>query len=210
VDAVAWVKEVPDPRRFGVAELNAEGNVTRLIEKPQDMNNNLVVVGFYYFKSAEQLLSAIEIQVQRNVLLKNEFFLADAVNILLEQGAHMTTQKVDVWLDAGTPDSVLETNQYLLEHGCDNSHEVAQREGVSVIPPVFVHQSAKLSAAVIGPNVSVGPDCVLNQAIISNSIIEEGTLIEQMILDRSLIGRNVHLRGQSVHLNLGDESWAMS
>ena len=209
-DAVAWVKEVPDPRRFGVAELNPEGFVTRLIEKPKDLTNNLVVVGFYYFKSAEALLSAIETQVERNVLLKNEFFLADAVNIMLERGAKMVTHKVDVWLDAGTPDSVLETNQYLLEHGCDNSAEVALRSGVSVIPPVFVHDSAIVEASVIGPNVSIGPDCVLRQALISNTIIEEGTSIEQMILDRSLIGRNVHLRGQSVRLNLGDESWAMS
>ena len=209
-DAVAWVKEVPDPRRFGVAELNPEGFVTRLIEKPKDLTNNLVVVGFYYFKSAEALLSAIETQVERNVLLKNEFFLADAVNIMLERGAKMVTHKVDVWLDAGTPDSVLETNQYLLEHGCDNSAEVALRSGVSVVPPVFVHDSAIVEASVIGPNVSIGPDCVLRQALISNTIIEEGTSIEQMILDRSLIGRNVHLRGQSVRLNLGDESWAMS
>ena len=209
-DAVAWVKEVPDPRRFGVAELNPEGFVTRLIEKPKDLTNNLVVVGFYYFKSAEALLSAIETQVERNVLLKNEFFLADAVNIMLERGAKMVTHKVDVWLDAGTPDSVLETNQYLLEHGCDNSEKVALRSGVSVIPPVFVHDSAIVEASVIGPNVSIGPDCVLRQALISNTIIEEGTSIEQMILDRSLIGRNVHLRGQSVRLNLGDESWAMS
>lgn len=210
MDAVAWVKEVPDPRRFGVAELNGAGRVTRLIEKPQDMNNNLVVVGFYYFKSAEQLLTAIEAQVQRNVQLKNEFFLADAVNIMLEGGAQMITREVDVWLDAGTPDAVLETNQYLLEHGCDNSQVVAQRKGIAVIPPVFVHESVQLEASVIGPNVSIGPDCVLRQAIISNSIIEEGTSIEQMMLDRSLIGRNVHLRGQSVRLNLGDESWAVS
>lgn len=209
-DAVAWVKEVPDPRRFGVAELNSDGFVTRLIEKPKDINNNLVVVGFYYFKSAEELLSAIETQVQRNVLLKNEFFLADAVNIMLERGAKMVTQKVDVWLDAGTPDSVLETNQYLLEHGSDNSAAVAQRSGVSVIPPVFVHESAVVEASVIGPNVSIGPDCVVRQALICNSIIEEGTSIEQMILEHSLIGRNVHLRGQSVRLNLGDESQAVS
>jgi glucose-1-phosphate thymidylyltransferase len=209
-DAVAWVKEVPDPRRFGVAELNGDGFVTRLIEKPKNLDNNLVVVGFYYFKSAEDLLGAIETQVQRNVLLKDEFFLADAVNILLERGAKMVTERVDVWLDAGTPDSVLETNQHLLEHGCDNSAMVAQRSGVSVIPPVFVHESVVLEASVIGPNVSIGPDCVLRQAVISNSIIEEGTTIEQMILDRSLIGRNVNLRGQSVRLNLGDESMAMS
>jgi glucose-1-phosphate thymidylyltransferase len=144
--------------------------------------------------------------------LKNEFFLADAVNILLEQGMTMRTKKVDVWLDAGTPDSVLETNRYLLEHGRDNSEQVSQRPccGVTVVPPVFVHETARVEASVIGPNVSIGPDCEIRQAIISNSILEEGTHVEEMILEDSLIGRNVHLRGQPVKLNLGDESWARS
>jgi len=66
-DVVAWVKAVPDPRRFGVAEVNKDGWVTRLIEKPQTMENNLALVGCYYFKSSEELMSAIEDQLQRNL-----------------------------------------------------------------------------------------------------------------------------------------------
>ena len=209
-DAIAWVKPVPDPRRFGVVELNEGGQVARLIEKPQDMKNNLVVVGSYYFKSAEKLLAAIEEQMKRHVMLKNEFFLADAINILLEDKAVMTIRKVDIWLDAGTPDAVLETNQYLLEHGRDNCKEASCRPGVTLVPPVFVHPSAVIEASVVGPNVSIGPECVLKQAIVSNSILEEGTSVEQMILERSLLGRNVQLRGQPVRLNLGDQSWAVS
>lgn len=209
-DGVAWVKPVPDPRRFGVAEVNEEGQISRLIEKPQDLSNNLVVVGFYYFRSSEDLLSSIEEQVRRQVTLKNEFFLADAINILLERGARMRTQKVDVWLDAGTPDSVLETNRFLLENGHDNSAEACQRQGVTIIPPVFIHESAKIESSVIGPWVSVGPDCELLQSIVINSIVEEGTHVEEMVLKDSLLGRHVHLQGQPVRLNLGDQSWAVS
>ncbi len=209
-DAVAWVKPVPDPRRFGVAELNSDGYVTRLIEKPQDLTNNLVVVGFYYFRSGEQLLAAIEEQMNRRITLKNEFFLTDALNILLENGARMTTKTVEVWLDAGTPEAVLETNRHLLEHGYSNVDPNCTCEGLTVIPPVFIHESARIESSVIGPYVSIGPDCHIKQAIISNSIVEEGTHVEEMILKDSLIGRNVHLRGQPVRLNLGDESWAMS
>lgn len=209
-DAIAWVKPVADPRRFGVAEVNDEGLVTRLIEKPQDITNNLVVVGFYYFKSAERLLHSIDEQMRRQITLKNEFFLADAVNIMLDQGATMRTEKVEVWLDAGTPDSVLETNRYLLDHGRDNTEEACQRAGVTVIPPVFIHETARIQSSVIGPYASIGPECELKQAIVQNSILEEGTHVDEMILEDSLIGRNVHLRGQPVRLNLGDESWAMS
>lgn len=209
-DGVAWVKAVPDPRRFGVAEVDAEGWVTRLIEKPQDMKNNLAVVGFYYFKSAEHLMSAIQEQMDRNITLKNEFFLADAINILLAQSARIQTRRIEVWMDAGTPDSVLETNRYLLDHGHNNTEEACLRPGVKVIPPVFIHETARIESSVIGPNVSIGPECELKQSIVINSILEEGTHVEEMILEDSLIGRNVHLRGQPVRLNLGDESWAMS
>ena len=74
-DAIAWVKPVPDPRRFGVAVLDQDERVTKLIEKPKEIDNNLAVVGFYYFRSAEDLLSAIEDQMERDVQLKGEYFL---------------------------------------------------------------------------------------------------------------------------------------
>ncbi len=209
-DAVAWVMPVPDPRRFGVAELDDKGRVSRLIEKPKDASNNLAVVGVYYFKSGERLIQSIEEQMNRQVTLKNEFFLADAVNILLEQNARMSICKIDTWLDAGTPESVLETNRYLLSNGNDNCSEMCVREGVAIVPPVYIHPSAQIESSVIGPNVSIGPDCCIKHSIISNSILEEGTSIEQMLLEGSLIGRNVQLRSQAMRLNLGDQSWAMS
>ena len=103
MDMVAWVKAVPDPRKYGVAQIDARGLVMRLIEKPLDFSSNLAVVGYYYFRSSENLIDAIEEQTRRKTMLKGEYFLADAVNIMLEQGAQMRTQPVEVWLDAGTP-----------------------------------------------------------------------------------------------------------
>lgn len=211
LDGVAWVRPVPDPRRFGVAQLNPEGYITRLIEKPQEMTNNLALVGFYYFKQAEHLMEAIAEQVVRNLTLKNEFFLADAINILLEQGAIMRPQAVDVWLDAGTPDTLLETNRYLLEHHHDNSAEATRiYPGVAILPPVFISPKAKIHASVIGPHVSIGEDCHLNQVVIANSILEEGANVQHMILDGSHLGRDVQVHGQVTRLSLGDQSSAMS
>lgn len=207
-EAVAWVKPVPDPRRFGVVELGSDGWVRRLIEKPADMANNLVVVGFYYFHSGQALVAAIEEQMKRNLTLKNEFFLADAVNILLERGVKMGVHRVETWLDAGTPESLLETNRYLLDHGHHNSQDAA-RPGVTIIPPVFIHESARIEASVVGPHVSIGPNCELSRSIVSNSIIDEGSEICTIAIEDSLLGRHVSLHGQPLHLNLGDQSWAM-
>ena len=89
------------------------------------MDNNLAVVGCYYFQEAEDLVSAIETQIERNVALKNEFYLADAINIMLERGLNMRTEKVDTWLDAGTSEALLETNAYLLEHGQDKQRHIS-------------------------------------------------------------------------------------
>ena len=206
--AAAWVKPVPDPRRFGVAEVGRDGYVTRLIEKPTDMTNNLAVVGCYYFDDGCALIAAIEEQMARNVTLKDEYFLADAVNILLERGTHMCVQPVEIWLDAGTPETLLETNRYLLDHGHDNS-TAAARPGVTIVPPVFIHESARIETSVIGPHVSIGADCELHRAIISNTIIDEGSEITDIAVEGSLLGRQVSLTGQPLHLNLGDQSWAV-
>jgi glucose-1-phosphate thymidylyltransferase len=209
IDAAAWVKPVPDPRRFGVAEVDAQDWVKHLVEKPENMSNNLALVGFYYFKKGEDLIAAIKDQMDRSIVLKGEYFLADAINLMLENGAKIRPSRVGTWLDAGTPQSLLETNQYLLEHGHDNSVEAAKRPGLCIIPPVFIHPSAVVENSVIGPYVSMDANCEVRNVILKNTIVEKGTQIQQMILEDSLLGRHVQLQGQAARLNLGDSSWAM-
>jgi glucose-1-phosphate thymidylyltransferase len=204
--AIAWVKAVPDPRRFGVAEVGADGWVRRLIEKPAEMNNNLVVVGFYYFQEGEQLIDAIDEQVRRKKQLKGEYFLADAVNIMLERGLKMRVQQVETWLDAGTPEALLETNRYLLAKGLDNSAEADQRPGVVVIPPVFVHPTAQVEHSIIGPNVSLGAGCQVHSSIIRESILEDEAQAANVILENSLVGRSACLTRRPGQINAGDNT----
>jgi glucose-1-phosphate thymidylyltransferase len=204
--AVAWVKPVPDPRRFGVAEVNGGGWVTRLIEKPQDINNNLAVVGFYYFAEGRDLIAAIEEQIRRNLQLKGEFFLVDAINIMLERGLEMRTHQVETWLDAGTPEALLETNRYLLEHGDDNSLQAGERPGCVVVPPVFIHPSARLTDSIIGPYVSLGAGCQVAHSIISNSILEDEAETSHVILEGSLVGRRARLQRRASVINAGDNT----
>jgi len=205
-EAVVWVKPVPDPRRFGVAVVDQQGWVTRLIEKPADMDNNLAVVGFYYFKSAESLISAIEEQMERGTQIKGEYFLADAVNIMLERGLKMRTQKVDVWLDAGTPEALLETNRYLLDNGHNNSVEALKRKDVVLIPPVFIHPTAEIENAVIGPYVSIGSGACIRRSILSDSILEDEAQVTDVILESSLIGRKAQIRRRAGTINAGDHT----
>jgi glucose-1-phosphate thymidylyltransferase len=205
-EAVACVKPVPDPRRFGVAEVGPDNWVKRLIEKPEDMSNNLVMVGFYYFKASEKLLQAIEEQMERNIQLKGEYFLADAVNIMLEKGLKMRTQLVDVWLDAGTADTVLETNRYLLDHSRDNSSEISVKPGVVINAPVYIHPTAEIENSIIGPYVSIGAGCRVSTSIIRNSILEEEAYASGAILENSLVGRKACIERRPGVVNAGDQT----
>lgn len=207
LDGVAWVKPVPDPRRFGVAELGEEGLVKRLIEKPKDTGNNLAVVGFYFFKNGEELMDAIKKQMDKDISLDKEYFLADAINILIEKGAKMRVEEVGVWLDAGKPETVLETNRYLLENGSDNSGEAARRKGVTIVPPVYIHPDARITNCVVGPHVSIGKGACLTSTILKNSIVEQEAQIENMVLEGSLIGRMAAVKGRAEAMNIGDNSW---
>ncbi len=210
-DIVGWVKAVPDPRRFGVAEVGSDGLVKRLIEKPESLENNLVVVGCYYFREGRQLLRAIREQMRRNILLKGEYFLVDAINLMLQRGARMRTERVETWLDTGTVPALLETNRYLLARASGNGHSSAHLDDVEVIAPVFIHPSAEIRQAVIGPHVSIGPNCRVVQAKIAESILEAGATVEQVALRGSLLGCQSLVRGRSatdppLELNIGDNS----
>jgi glucose-1-phosphate thymidylyltransferase len=205
-DAVIWVKPVDDPRRFGVATINPDGWVTRLIEKPQDMSNGLAVVGFYYFNDAKALLSAIDRQIEQNIQINGEFYLADAINIMLDCGLRMRTQLVDVWQDAGTPEALLETNRYLLNHGRDNSEEAMKRQNVVIIPPVYIYPTARIEESIIGPNVSVGASCHVKRSVIRDSILEEDADIAGVTLKDSLIGRSAFVHRSEGIVNAGDDT----
>ena len=205
-EAVVWVKPVPDPRRFGVAEVDEDGWVKQLIEKPEDMSNNLAVVGFYYFRESEALLEAIAEQMRRETQLKGEYYLADAVNIMLEKNLKMRTQKVDIWLDAGTPEALLETNRYLLSNGLDNSTSAADRDGLVILPPVFIHPTAEVTDSIIGPNVSLGAGCKVHSSIIRDSILEDDAQATGVILEQSLVGRRARLSRRYGVINAGDNT----
>lgn len=203
-DAVIWVKPVPDPRRFGVTVVDENGWITELIEKPDDMSNNLAVVGCYYFKDAATILSAIEEQIERELYLKGEFYIAQAINILLKRGLKMRVEKVETWLDAGTPEALLETNRFLLEAGDFSSDKLTSSENTVIIPPVAIHPTAQVRDSVIGPNVSLDENVTVEGCLLRDTIVGSGTTLSQSRLEHSLIGHNATITGQIGRFNLGD------
>jgi glucose-1-phosphate thymidylyltransferase len=205
-DAVIWVKPVEDPRRFGVVDVDGDGWVKGLIEKPDNDDNNLAIVGIYYFKRGEELMAAIDEQMEQGIRTKNEFFLADAIHLLLKKGLKLRPALVEEWLDAGLPDTVLETNRRLLEKGRDNSAEVAKRPGVTVKAPVYVHESVLIENSSIGPFVSIGRGSIVRNSQIEDTVMEREVQVDDSQLHHSLLGERSKVRGFKGSVNVGDDS----
>ncbi|MCC6625907.1 MAG: NTP transferase domain-containing protein [Chloroflexi bacterium] len=202
-DGCVYVKDVPDPRRFGVAEMDSRGYVARLVEKPATIDNTLVMIGLYYFRRAGDLLAAIDTLMARDAQRGGEFFLADAVNVMLERGARLRTRPVTTWLDCGTAEALLETNRALLDQ---QPAAMPPRPGVAIVPPVYIAPTATVERAVLGPHVSIGAGTVVRDAIVRDAIIDDGAAVEGALIEHSLIGPRAQLRGRFRRVNFGADS----
>jgi glucose-1-phosphate thymidylyltransferase len=201
-DGAAFVKEVDDPRRFGVAVLD-NGYVRHLVEKPATLENKLVLIGLYYFRQAERLFAAIDELMARNLQTKGEFYLADAINLMLQQGHRLKALPVAVWEDCGTAETVLATNRSILER---RQPAVPTLPGVTIIPPVLIEPGATVERAVIGPHVSIAAGASVRDAIVRDAIIDSGASVEQALIEHSIVGGQASLRGRFQRVNLGEHS----
>ena len=208
LDGVTSVREVDDPRTHGVAVLGEDNLITKLVEKPQSMENKLVMTGLYYFSEGQELVKAIETQIQRGTSLNNEYYLADAINILLENGMRIRTERVSQWLDAGTPKSVLETNAHLLQHRQIIPSEVVTGSSNVLIQPFYIHESSHIENSIIGPNVSIGENCSIHGSILKNVIVDDDSTITDVMLINSLIGKGCSVSGQPVEALVADKDEA--
>lgn len=203
-DGVFYVKEVEDPRRFGIAILDENRRfVTRVVEKPQDPVSNLAVIGAYYIREGERLRDAVAELLRRDIKTKGEYYLADALQLMIDDGAKFRAVTVDVWEDCGTPEAVLQTNRYLLTKTGGRAGSV---QDTIIVPPVYIADSAVVEHSVIGPYVTIAEGAVVRRSIIKDSIIHAGAHIEDAMLKRSLIGDNARVRGSYQQLNVGDSS----
>jgi len=203
-DGVIYVKEVENPRRFGVAVVE-EGRITRLIEKPATMEHHLAVIGLYYIQDMPWLMEAIDQLMRGGITTGGEYYLADALQLMINDGARLIAQPVEVWKDCGKPETVLETNRYLLTHGHGNAEQVRAQDSL-IIPPVHIDPTARIIHSIVGPYVTIAPGCEVRNSVIRDSIIDEGAHIADTMLEQSLIGKEALVKGRYQKLNVGDSS----
>lgn len=202
VDGAIYTKEVEDPRRFGVTFIE-NGYISKLVEKPDTDISRLAMIGLYYVREAEWLMRSIEKMMEQNLQTKGEFYLTDALQLMIDDGARFVAETVDVWEDCGTAATVLETNRYLLDNG---RAYAGKTENSIVIPPVYIDDKAHVVNSIVGPYVSIAAGADVRDSIVRDSILNENAVVKDATLEQSLIGNRSAVEGNFSHLNVGDAS----
>jgi glucose-1-phosphate thymidylyltransferase len=196
------LKEVDDPSRYGVAVLDNDGFIIKVVEKPSHFISNLAISGIYFFKDSKFLKESLDYIIQNDIKTKGEYQLTDAIQHMLSRGYRPRAVFIDEWYDCGTVESLLATNKFLL-HKHQNKKSLPN---ALIIPPCFISDDAEINNSLVGPYVSVGKGAKIYNAIVQNSIINEYAEVENIIITSSIIGKDAYLKGSAKRVNLGDAS----
>lgn len=201
------VMKVEDPRQFGVAEVNEQKAITRLVEKPSMPKSNLALVGLYLIKDSALFLDCLNEIIDQDIKTQNEYHLTDALMRMIEKKSNFTITEVDNWFDCGKKDIILETNRTLLQHNDQQKdRNQANIENTIIVEPVFIASTAVIKNSIIGPHVSIGQGAIVENSIMNDSIIGPNSHIQYVVLKDSLIGNDASLKGFMQSLNLGDSA----
>jgi len=219
------LKEVENPSSFGIAEVDDQQRVIRLVEKPKEPKSNLALVGIYFFTPAiHEAISRI------SPSWRGELEITDAIQNLLDAGGEVLSDRIDSWWpDTGKKDDLLTANTVVLdewvtrriEGEVDAQSQVTGRVQLgrasrvinsTVRGPVVVGENVLVENSFIGPFTSIGSGCRIVSSVLEHCVLLENARIEQVDrLEDSLIGKNsVVLKDDKVHqayrLMIGDDS----
>jgi len=200
------VKKVDDPRNFGVAEIDEEGKICRVVEKPHIPKSNMALVGIYRIRETNMLFDCLATNLKEGVKSHDEFNLTDALGCMIEKGARFQSFKVLNWFDCGHKDSLLESNATLLKKFGNSVPDNTQFENVIFIPPVSIGKNCEIKHSIIGPNVAIGDNTSIAYSIIKESIIGSYADLVDIVLEESLIGSDTEVKGETRSLNIGDNT----
>lgn len=209
-DSVIWVKQVEDPSQFGVVQLDAQNQITDFVEKPKDFVSDLAIIGIYYFKSGEVLRDELQFLLDNNVVKGGEYQLTDGLENMKQKGLRFVPGKVEEWMDCGNKNVTVETNsrmlQFLHNDGETLISDSAIAENATIIRPCFIGENVVIRNSTVGPNVSLGDGCHVEDSTIRNSLIQTHATIKNANLDNAMIGNHAIFNGAFTSVSIGDYS----
>lgn len=224
-EAMILLKEVQDPRMFGVAEVDGQGNVLRLVEKPKEPPSKLALVGIYLFSPA--IHKAID---QIKPSFRGELEITDAIQKLLDAGKRVRSHVLKGWwLDTGKKDDLLEANRVVLDEmatreirgeadeeskllGRISLAQGARVERSTIRGPVIIGEGTVIRGSFIGPYTSIGKNCVIENSALEHSVILDGVRLANIErLEDSVVGRNAMVisgrqNSKALRLMIGDDA----
>jgi glucose-1-phosphate thymidylyltransferase len=200
------VKKVDDPREFGVAEINEDGFIDHVVEKPQIPKSNMALVGIYKIKESSQLFQCLENNYTQGLRTHGEYSLTDALDCMLKMGIKFKPFKVESWFDCGRKETLLESNATLLKKFHRKAESEYSFENTVIIPPVSIGDGCDIKNSIIGPNVTIGENTKMNYSIVRNSIIGSFSNLFDIVLEASIIGSDTGLKGETRRLSIGDNT----
>jgi glucose-1-phosphate thymidylyltransferase len=200
------VKKVDDPRNFGVAEINEDGFIAHVVEKPSIPKSNMALVGLYKIAETGFLFECLHQLFKEDIKSYGEYNLTDALDCMIRSGAKFKPFRVKNWFDCGKKETLLESNATLLKKFGGQIHESVLSQNSIIIPPVSIGPGCILKNAIIGPHVAIGTNSSIRYSVVRDSIIGSYTNLFEVVLDNSLIGSDASVKGLSRSLNIGDNT----
>jgi glucose-1-phosphate thymidylyltransferase len=224
-DAAILLKEVENPQAFGVAQVDAEGKVLTLVEKPQHPQSNLALVGAYVFSPA--IHDAIA-RIQPS--WRGELEITDAIRWLLEAGRPISSSLLRAWwLDTGKKDDLLEANRIVLDeftkrdiagdvdgaskiHGRVVIEAGAKIRNSTIRGPVVVGRGTEIDGSFVGPFTSIGHGCRITNTVVEHSVLLDEAQVnavprlEDCVIGRKSIVRKSDTQHLALRLMIGDDS----
>jgi glucose-1-phosphate thymidylyltransferase len=193
-DGIIWVKEVEDYQRFGVVVTDRAGNMTKIVEKPDTPISKRANIGLYYVRNWKLLYEGIDwvLQQPKN---KGEYYLTDAFQYMIDNGAKIRVIDVEGWYDAGKIDTLLETNRVMLEKGAARRPKNLEAS-VTIHDPVYIEDDVILSNSTIGPNVTLGKGTKVEGSTLTDTIVGSKGTIRHSLHHNSLIRDDVIIEGR--------------
>lgn len=205
-DGIIWVQQVADPNAFGVVKLDKDNNITDFIEKPKEFVSDLAIIGIYYFKDGEYLRDNLQYLIDNKIMDKGEYQITDALERMKAEGTKFAPGQVIEWLDCGNKNATVNTNQRVLEFIKDQKivADSVIQENAIILAPCFIGENVTLKNCIVGPHVSVGANTSIENAVISNSIIQNDTKIKGLNFTNSMVGNKVKINKSAKEISIGD------
>lgn len=210
-DSVIWTKRVDNPEAYGVVKLNDNNEIVELVEKPETFVSDQAVIGIYYFKDVAVLKDKLQEVLDENLMHGGEYQINDGIKKMMAEGRIFKTGTVDEWMDCGNKHVTLETNAKMLGFlSADNEeqlvHDSVVIDNSTIIEPCFIGEGTVLRNTSVGPYVSIGKNCTIQDSSVKNSLIQNQTTIKNATLDEAMIGNFVKYDGSFAKISIGDYS----